>query len=443
MKSVTQGLTFVQISQNALEAFLQPFTDIFPDRRLQRNAKALVQGILVSQSPHITRAMQTGGNPDASPWAQAKRGYRLLHNTRVTPWQWTKSLYRAAQRTVQEEGAEMLVVAIDPVQFEKPYARRIEGVSPIYKSTPPNRQGKARLTWGYPAITAMVVNLSCPAVTYAHWFSYRSEDFLSQNREIQRALRMTRALFPHHTLCFVMDAAGDDRKFFAWVAQMEATFIVRVGHPERIVEVWKEAEQQWESTTVGKQMEAGPWRGTFWLEGHGGGKTWRKQVRLRWHRIRLPEERWVLSLVVLERLDDDATAEDGEEERLIGLLTNRKVETLEEAQAVYQDWRMRHRIEDHYRLLQEAGLDIEQVMVRTLARMQRMFVAVLWAMLFVTHILAHWPQEVLLWLRWLGGDLPTTRERSGLYRILWGLSRLWLLFTTLYLLTLRPPPSFG
>ena len=66
-------------------------------------------------------------------------------------------------------------------------------------------------------------------------------------------------------------------------------------------------------------------------------------------------------------------------QRLLGLLTHRKVKTLAEAQAVYHDGRLRHRIEDAYRLLQEAGLAIEQVMVHTLARMQRMFVAALGA----------------------------------------------------------------
>ncbi|RME58426.1 hypothetical protein D6779_06485, partial [Candidatus Parcubacteria bacterium] len=435
------GQNFVQTTQKGLKDFLQPFTRIFPDQRLKRNGEALIQGLIVSQSAHITKAMWTGSEPSGGAWAQAKRGYRLLHNARVTVWRWTKSLYRLAQRTVSEEGADRLVVAIDPVQFEKPYARRIEGVSQVHKSTPPNLKGQARVTWGYPAITATVVNLSRPATTYAHWFSYRAENFVSQNREIQRAVRMTHALFPDKALCFVMDATGDDCKFFEWVLAAKATFIVRVGHPERRVDVWNERLKRWESTTVEELMGVVIWRGTFWVEVHRKGKTWRKKVRLGWYRIRLPENGQELFLIVVNNVTKPKEEEE-EEERLFGLLTNRQVLDLEDAQAVYQDWRLRHRIEDGYRFEQEAGLDIEQVMVHSLEGMQRMFVAALWAMHFIAHILTSWPAEVLVWLQWLGGQIPPTRQRSGLYRLLWGLGRLWLTVSTLRLLSYRPLPGF-
>jgi hypothetical protein len=42
-----------------------------------------------------------------------------------------------------------------------------------------------------------VVNTRVPAVTYAHWFSYTSADFLSEGRELTRSIRMTRAVLPH------------------------------------------------------------------------------------------------------------------------------------------------------------------------------------------------------------------------------------------------------
>jgi len=443
MESLPQkGEELAQATQEALQAFLRPFTRIFPDQRLKRNGEALIRGLIVSQSPHLTKAMWSGSEPNASPWAQAKRGYRLLHNPRVPTWQWAKSLYRLAQCTVAEEGAQELIVAIDPVQFEKPYARRIEGVSQVHKSTPPNLKGQARLTWGYPAITATVVNLSRPATTYAHWFSYHGVDFVSQNREIQRAVRMTRVLFPHHALCFVMDATGDDRKFFQWVAAAQATFIVRVGHPERRVEVWNERLKRWEPTTIGELMGVTMWEGTFRVKEQRRGKTRYKTVRLGWYRIRLTESKQELWLVVIENLSPTQEEED-EEGRLLGLLTNRKVADLAAAQRVYQDWRQRHRIEDGYRFEQEAGLAIEQVMVHSLEAMQRMFVAVLWAMHFLTHILSDWPREVIVWLQWLGGQIPSTRKRNGLYRLLWGLGRLWLTSATLHLISTHSPPSFG
>ena len=108
-----------------------------------------------------------------------------------------------------------------------------------------------------------MVNLSRPATAYARWFSYRAADFVSQNREIQRAVCMTRILFPHHALGFVMDATGDDRKFFRWVEAAQATFIVRMGHPERRVEVWNERLRRWEPATIGELMSVAKWEGTF------------------------------------------------------------------------------------------------------------------------------------------------------------------------------------
>lgn len=168
-------------------------------------------------------------------------------------------------------------------------------------------------------------------------------------------------------------------------------------------------------------------------------------MRFGWYRVRLPESGQELSLVVVNNVTKPKGEKEAEEEeRLFGLLTNRPVLNLQTAQAVYQAWRLRHRIEDGYRFEQEAGLDIEQVMVHSLAGMQRMFVAVLWAMHWISHLLNTWPQEVLVWLQWLGGQIPPTRNRNGLYRLLWGVARLWITASTLKLLNTYPPPaSFG
>jgi len=82
------------------------------------------------------------------------------------------------------ENPEYLVVAVDPVNFEKPYAKAIEGVSVVHKATPPDLDGHARLTHGYPAITATTVNTKVPVTSYANWFPYKTADFISQNKEI-------------------------------------------------------------------------------------------------------------------------------------------------------------------------------------------------------------------------------------------------------------------
>lgn len=102
----------------------------------------------------------------------------------------------------------------DPVNFEKPYTEKLEGVSTVLKSTPPGPTKDKRLTSGYPAMTATIVNLPEPVVSYASWFSYVTPDFVSENREIYRSIRITRALFPDQELRFVADAGLDDQKIF-------------------------------------------------------------------------------------------------------------------------------------------------------------------------------------------------------------------------------------
>jgi hypothetical protein len=62
------------------------------------------------------------------------------------------------------------------------------------------------------------------------------------------------------------------------------------------------------------------------------------------------------------------------------------------AQVLLEEWRLRGRIEHGYRSCQEAGLDVEDMRVRTLERMRRLFILVLLlAAQFVMHLTQKWP----------------------------------------------------
>jgi len=126
-------------------------------------------------------------------------------------------LYADAQRVVAGSDKERVIVALDPVNFEKAYAEKIEGISTVRKSTPPGTLPKqdARLTKGYPALMAYIVNLPQPAILYARLFSYTRPEFLSENREIERAMRTIRLVIPERKLCLVTDSILDDQKMFA------------------------------------------------------------------------------------------------------------------------------------------------------------------------------------------------------------------------------------
>ena len=122
-----------------------------------------------------------------------KRFYRLLKTPRFKHGQWLKLLYADARRVVEVSDKERVVIALDPVNFEKAYAKKIEGISTVRKSTPPGTLPRqdARLTKEYPALMAYIVNLPQPAIPYARLFSYTMPEFLSENREIERAMRTT------------------------------------------------------------------------------------------------------------------------------------------------------------------------------------------------------------------------------------------------------------
>jgi hypothetical protein len=171
IQSVLDKLPVAALEQS-LATFLAPMLELLPDRRLQRVVPLAVRGILAGESPVVTAMAQSVARTECDPWPAAKRIYRLLDNPRVPPRVLTKGLYHLARATIAQEQPDYLVVAVDPVNFEKPYTHALEGVSIVRKSTPPPLNGKARLTRGYPAITATVVNTQVPATTYANWFSY-------------------------------------------------------------------------------------------------------------------------------------------------------------------------------------------------------------------------------------------------------------------------------
>jgi hypothetical protein len=158
--------------EQSLTTFLAPMLEVLPDRRLQRVVPLAVRGILAGETPVVTAMAQSVARRECDPWPAAKRIYRFLDNPRVPPRLLTKGLYHLARATVAQEQPAYVGVAVDPVNFEKPYTHALEGVSVVRKSTPPPLHGKARLTRGYPAITAPIVNTRVPATTYANWFSY-------------------------------------------------------------------------------------------------------------------------------------------------------------------------------------------------------------------------------------------------------------------------------
>ncbi len=257
----------------------------------------MVLGILGEETPVIAAMARAQDKADGESRAVVKRIYRLLDNRRVQIGKLYEGLYQVVCTAVAQETPEYLVVAVDPVNFEKPYAKRIEGVSTVYKSTLPDLSGHARLAHGYPAITATVVNTRVPATRYANWFSYQI-DFISQNKEIEQAFETMDRLYPGYRVRFVGDAGLNGQNMFAQVGRLGKKIVFRASHLERIVEVYNERLDHWEREVLQDLTETVLYQVTFEVRFQLAGRTRLDRVQFGWFQIRLfehPDQSlWVL-----------------------------------------------------------------------------------------------------------------------------------------------------
>ena len=414
-----------------IEAHVSPLTRLLPDKRLGGVVQCIILGVLGGQTPVITEMARTNSKAKGETWPIAKRIYRFLSNERVKTESLYQGLYQIGQEVVEQESPEYLVVAVDPVNFEKPYAEAIEGVSVVHKATPPGLDGKARLAHGYPAITATVVNTKVPVTTYANWFSYQTADFISQNKEIEQAFETTHRLYPQYKVRFVGDSGLDDQKMFVQVQTLKQEFVFRVSHLERIVEVYNDRLDRWETEALKDLVGSVPHQVTFQVLFTHAGQTHLDTVQFGWFKIRIPNTTQPLWILVA----DDQTIN-----RQLVLITNVPLTTVHSVQQVYTDWRLRTRIEHGYRFDQEQGLDVEDMRVHTVDRMRRLFALVLLAAQLVFVIAVHWPPNAVLWLRQLGGKLGLSCDRDGPYWLLHGMAAVITTAMTLSFAFLHPFP---
>lgn len=410
---------------------IQPLLQLLPDKRLSAVVVQMVLGILGSQTPVLTEIAGSNSKREGKTWAIAKRLYRLIHNQRVPTDSFYQGLYATGQQVIEEENPDYLVVAVDPVNFEKAYAKEVEGVSTVYKATPPSLTGQARLTHGYPAITATVVNTKVPVTTYANWFSYEAADFISQNREIESCFENTCQLYRQRRVRFVADSGLDDHKMFAKVGQLAQEFVFRACHFNRIVEVYNDRLRRWETESLGGLTATILYQATFQVTFTHAGRSHEDTIKLGWLKIRIPgtvKELWLL------------VADDQTRPRQLVLITNVPLLSVEIVQQVYEDWRLRTRIEHGYRFDQEQGLDVEDMRVHTLDRMRRIFAMVLLSAQIVFVIENQWPPKAVRWLRLLGGKLERSVDRDGPYWLLQGIATVIVTAMTVSFASLLPFP---
>ena len=407
---------FKEISQGMLDdvdEYLEPYASVMPDARFGSSLRQLVPGLLAGQSPHLTKAAAHTPDQRTTAWARAKRFYRLVNTPSFTYRVWLKPLYADARAIAQAE-AGRVVVALDPVNLENPYARNVEGISRVRKSTRPGSltDRPARITHGYPAILAQVVNRPQLTIPYVRLFSYQTDDFISENLELMRAMRTIRTVLSDMTVCIVADAGLDDQKLFRYADRFGLEFIIRATS-DRWVDVYNPRLDRWEREKLKDLVASAPRAHRFQTAFTHAGRTTVVKVTLDWLEIRLPGSTRSLWLLI---------SEGGPSSEPLMLITNRPTTSLAQAMQDNQDWRQRPTIEHLYRFIQEDGLDVEKIQLRTLERRRRELILILVAALFVLRLPQLWSPAVLTWLRQLGSGIAgTSMDRGGPYLLLAGL----------------------
>jgi hypothetical protein len=107
-----------------------------------------VPGIAAGRAPVIAPIARTAAREGHGAWPMAKRLYRSCANRRVGHRDRLNRLDAIARRAVRDGPASRLLVAVDPMDSEKPSTATLEGVSTASKSTPPGPRGERRLTAG-------------------------------------------------------------------------------------------------------------------------------------------------------------------------------------------------------------------------------------------------------------------------------------------------------
>jgi hypothetical protein len=432
LESILAKLPIKKVEET-IRKHIQPLTKMLPDKRMASVIEVMILGILGGKTPVITGMARQNSKEEGESWATAKRMYRLLANRHLKTSDVYDGVYKIGQQVIEQERPDYLVVAVDPVNFEKPYVKSLEGISVVHKATPPDLSGRARLAKGYPAITATIVNTKVPVTSYANWFSYKTADFMSQNKEIEQAFQTTSRLYEGYKVRFVGDSGLDDQKMFAQVQKLKQEFIFRVCHLDRIVEVHNDRLDRWETEALKDLVDSVPYQITFEVLFTHAGQTRLDTVQLGWFKVRIPgtlQPLWIL-------VADDQTLN-----RQLVLITNISLQNVSVVQQVYNDWRLRTRIEHGYRFDQEQGLDVEDMRVQTVERMRRLFVFVLLAAQMVFVIGEQWPPKAVLWLRQLGGKLGLSTDRDGPYWLLQGIAAVITTAMTLSFAFLHPFP-FG
>ena len=399
--------------------YAQQLAVFLPDARLCRVLGRALAGIVTHRSPIIARMASLSASPDDQPEAAAKQLCRFFRNKRVRTQDLWRGIYHRTRIQVDQDAPAVVPAVIDGVNLEKPYARTLPGLSTIHKQGATNRHGDRDLTRGYPALAVAALVGTCPALTFAHLFSYVDDAFVSVKRQMRRAILTTMAVLRGYTVRFIGDREFDDDQVMPWMAQYGHQFLVRAFR-RRTIEVYDATTQTWQRSSMQECAETLSLPAVFHATFTHARKKRDATIRLGYRRIRLLTGKKLECWLIVGQASIFR--------KPLWLLTNAPIADLDAATALWWQFRNRPHIEHLFRLLQERSMDIEDIRLRTQERIEKLMAVVWAAAQFLWHLNLNLPPAARSWLRRLGGKPTEKRGSDGLYLLLYGLSALILAY---------------
>lgn len=408
-----------------LRSYSESYAWVFPDKRLYGRFVEALKGLIAAGVPivaQIAAAVIQSDDPKRT-FHVAKRYYRWLENPRLSHRSLLKPAYAQTRRLFTGQTDDYLLVILDFSNVEKPYGYKFEQLCTLKASElrvgPRCRKGKVP---GYNQLIALACSPKKVGLTFAKTISYKTEDFVSLNRDIFRAIRYSHAIFADHKLRFVCDRGFDDEKTFAFVVSLGEEFVIRLHHNRTLqlqrgrTRVDKLLEELIQETARRVRFDA-----YFKVRGR-----WRKcQVTLGYRKVWLPDHSHPYWLVVSDVC--------GIGQRWI-LLTNVPIHSAKQAKGIWFNYRRRWRVENTFRFLKKEGLRWEDFKVLDWEAIRRLLNLVLIAALFLLNVKYLLDESSLQLLLTLGGKLGLKSERDGPYLLLRGFQKLLICINTLAVL---------
>lgn len=338
--------------------------------------------------------------------------------------QMREALQRAGARRLA--GAEEVWVALDTTDLRKPHAAEMEALMEV-------RDLEGRPVPGYRVLNALGITPGARGLLYHRLFSSTEEGFKSEPYEYRQAVTSVGAVLAQEgseaDVTWLLDRAFDDRAFWGVVWEQKQHLVCRLQHLDRVIRA-PDKLGRWQKTKVerygfrlpeiarvetklrvrlGNQRQAKKQKVTVLL--YAGPMKVVYQVGREREQEPQTKQVWLMRAQVL-----------GSSNRL-WLLTDHPIESAEEAQRVFQMYRMRWAVEDAFKFIKQSlGWEKVQVLALEAIRFLVALAAVAAAFLFEWGATLEW--EGVQLLARLGGWIPRKNAKPGKLILSRGLRRL-------------------